>query len=191
MLFLLACSDPTIVEAEAPPSVPPAASVAPAGVAPDPAAVAGSPGLPPGPPGPPADGAGAPDPNNNAPPAPPAVPVHPGTPIEATGSGVSVSGTTSYAGSQKGTIRVDFLRQGAQGTGPELVGSLTLKEFGPFSVEVPPSLGKVVIVAYIDANGDGPSEGEARGHAPLDRYEIGTSSITGVDITLSDELPGK
>lgn len=173
-----------------------------------PGAAAGA-GVPP-PPGAPPAGAPAPDGTPVAPPADPTgdnfapkvpaagstdgqpVPVHPDREFQVTGgAGVKVSGSVSYAGAQKGTIRVDFLRAQERPGFPEIVGSLTLKTPGPFSVDVPQSLGKVQIVSYIDADGNGPSAGEAFGHPAKDTYDIETTAITGINITLQDERSDK
>lgn len=174
----------------------------------DPNAMAGGPGAPPGTPGAPPGAPGTPPGGPDAPPADPSAaplpppaggtPPGPGAPpvpvakhpdkefnVEA-GKGVKVSGSVIYSGSQKGTVRVDFLRQEDKLGFPEIVGSLTLKAPGPFDIDVPQNLGKVRVVAYIDADGNGPSEGEAMGRAPKDTYDIEATPITGIDITLSD-----
>lgn len=215
LLLLVACPAPTDFPAEPPtqmgaagqgepqpskgptpegvPETGPGAAPGPSG--PDGAAMPGAAPLPPGgvPGTPPADGAvpGTPPPENLSPDSPPVTAVHPDLEFQVTGAGVKVSGSVSYAGSQKGTIRVDFLRAQERPGFPEIVGSLSLKAPGPFSVDVPQSLGKVQIVSYIDADGNGPSAGEAFGHPPKDVYDIETTAITGVDITLRDEQQEK
>lgn len=148
---------------------------------------------PAGPGTPPPEGSvpGTPPPATVDPSAPPVTAVHPDREFQVTGTGVKVSGSVSYAGSQKGTIRVDFLRAQERPGFPEIVGSLSLKAPGPFSVDVPQSLGKVQIVSYVDADGNGPSPGEAFGHPPKDVYDIETTAITGIDITLRDEPQDK
>ncbi len=143
-----------------------------------------------GPPGgaPGEGGAGAPLPPQDGTQEPAKVVVHPDVEFQVEGGkGVKVSGSVTYTGSQKGTIRVDFLRAQDKAGFPEIVGSLTLKAPGPFSVDVPQNLGKVQIVAYVDADGNGPSDGEAAGHPPKDNYDIETDPVSGVDITLSED----
>jgi len=210
LLLLVACPAPTDFPAEPPtqmgapgqgepqpskgptpegvPETGPATAQGPVG--PDGAPSPGAAPIPPGgaPASPPADGtvpSTPPDPN--APGGLPVTTIHPDREFQVTGTGVKVSGSVTYAGGQKGTIRVDFLRAQERPGFPEIVGSLSLKAPGPFSVDVPQSLGKVQIVSYIDGDGNGPSEGEAFGHAPKDVYDIETTAITGIDITLKDE----
>lgn len=213
LLLLVACPAPTDFPAEPPTQMgapgqgepQPSKGPTPEGVPETGPGAVGGPSDPNG--APPSDaaiptlgGPGTPPPEGTVPSTPPAsvdpssppvTAVHPDREFQVTGAGVKVSGSVTYAGSQTGTIRVDFLRAQERPGFPEIVGSLSLKAPGPFSVDVPQSLGKVQIVSYIDADGNGPSAGEAFGHPPKDVYDIETTAITGVDITLRDEQQEK
>lgn len=93
----------------------------------------------------------------------------------AAGQGVKLSGTVTYEGAKKGDLRVDFLRSN-MGSFPELVHSLTLPQPGAFEVEAPKGFGEVSVVAFLDADGNGPSDGE-----PAARIE-GTLKIEDQDL---------
>lgn len=100
------------------------------------------------------------------------------------GKGVRLAGTVSYAGSASGTLRIDFLKNPAGATFPELVHTLSLPAPGPWSVEAPVDLGEVSIVAFLDANDDGPGAGEPAGM--IERTTVGSAAMSNLDITLSD-----
>ncbi len=100
------------------------------------------------------------------------------------GKGVQLSGTVSYAGSASGTLRIDFLKNPAGSTFPELVHTLTLAAPGAWSVEAPADIGEISIVAFLDANDDGPGPGEPAGM--IERTTVGATPMASLDITLSD-----
>ncbi len=102
----------------------------------------------------------------------------------ATGAGVHLSGRVRYDGNKHGVLRIDFLRNSPTATFPELLHTLSLKAPGEWSVEAPKDLGEVSIVAYIDADGNGPSDGEPA--AKLDRVKVGTTEQDDLDLILSD-----
>lgn len=130
---------------------------------------------------------GAPPPGSPPPGAAPTATggVRPNTAFQvAPGQGIKISGTVSYAGTRKGDLRVDFLRSNL-GSFPELVHSVTLPQPGAFEVEAPKGFGEVSVVAFLDADGNGPSDGEpaARVDGTL---KIEDKDIGGITLTLSD-----
>lgn len=100
------------------------------------------------------------------------------------GKGVRLSGTVSYGGAASGTLRIDFLKNPAGASFPELVHTLSLAAPGPWSVEAPADLGEISIVAFLDANDDGPGAGEPAGM--IERTTVGSAAMANLDITLSD-----
>lgn len=118
-------------------------------------------------------------------PPPPAGGVRPDNVFQVTsGQSVKISGTVSYSGTRTGDLRVDFLKSNV-GAFPELAHSITLPKPGPFEVEAPKGYGELSVVAFLDADGNGPSEGE-----PAARIEgtitVADADITGLSLTLSD-----
>lgn len=100
------------------------------------------------------------------------------------GQGVKVAGTVSYEGTKTGQYRVDFLRQNP-GSFPELLHSLTLEKPGAWEVEAPKNAGEVAVVGFLDADGNGPSDGEPAGL--LDpALKIADQPIAGVNLVLTD-----
>ncbi len=139
---------------------------------------------------------GPPDPNaprdaNGAPMAPPQDGAGPGGgrpqvvgfKVEP-GTGVKLSGDITYTGTRTGTLRVDFLKNSEGGSFPELVNTIALDKPGPWSVEAPKDLGDISIVSFIDADDNGPSDGEPAGK--IDKTTVAGADIAKLDITLSD-----
>jgi hypothetical protein len=123
--------------------------------------------------------AGGPNPGEGAPQGPPPAPGQ--FNVEA-GTGVGISGTLSYEGSQEGQLRVDFLAT-EDDAPPRLLHVEKLDAFGAFTVATPPNTGSVAIVAFVDIDGDGPSPGDPAG---MTRVSIGEANLTDVNIELSD-----
>jgi hypothetical protein len=101
------------------------------------------------------------------------------------GQGVKLSGTLSYAGTQTGTITIDFLKQSENSGFPDLAHTLTLEKPGPWEVEVPKGAGKFWIVSFVDTNGNGPDPAEPAGRV-ADAITVEEAGISGLDITISD-----
>lgn len=145
----------------------------------------GEPGQPGGPgQGGPPGGPGGPGAEGGAAGGPSGRPTAPGFKVTA-GEGVKLSGVISYAGSKTGTIRIDFLQQSAQANFPDLVHSIELAAPGPWEVEAPKDGGEFWVVAFLDANGNGPDPGEPAARVK-DLVKVGSTPITGLDLTLSD-----
>ncbi|MEY3213198.1 MAG: hypothetical protein RIT28_3679, partial [Pseudomonadota bacterium] len=98
------------------------------------------------------------------------------------GEGVAFSGTVSYPGEKKGSIRLDFLTQEGNQP-PNLVHAVSLPKLGEFSVELPKDYGQLHVVAFIDVDGDGPNASDP---AALATLTVGVEPITGVALALSD-----
>lgn len=98
------------------------------------------------------------------------------------GEGVVFSGTVSYPGDKKGSIRLDFLTQEGNQP-PNLVHAVSLPKLGEFSVELPKDYGQLHVVAFIDVDGDGPNASDP---AALATLTVGVEPITGVALALSD-----
>ena len=65
-----------------------------------------------------------------------------------------------------------------------MIHAIELDKFGDFSVELPKDTGKIVLNAFVDANGDGPTPGEPAGHT--EEIEVKSAAVTGLTITLAD-----
>lgn len=101
------------------------------------------------------------------------------------GAGVTLSGTVSYEGALDGVLRVDFLKNYPDQPLPELLHTVSLEEPGPFSVEAPMNLGQISVVAFVDTNENGPSEGEPIAH--IEAIDVGERDFPGITLQLSDE----
>jgi len=95
---------------------------------------------------------------------------------------VTLSGTLSYAGTQQGQLRVDFLGVGQSGG---LKHTEILPTAGTWTVKAPVDAGPVQVVAFVDIAGDGPSTSDPAGRTQ-DAVQIGSADISGIDIVLSD-----
>jgi hypothetical protein len=123
---------------------------------------------------PPTDGAGAQ--GSGAAPSVPTLTVEPGT-------GVKLSGTYNYAGSTKGNLRIDIFRVGADGR-PMILHAMSLDKTGEWGIEVPKDLGKVYVMGFVDANGNGPELAEPS--ALLADVNIETAAVSNLELTLKD-----
>jgi hypothetical protein len=100
------------------------------------------------------------------------------------GTGVTISGTLSYEGSQTGVFRIDFLQKEGDAP-PTLAHMLELDEPGPFSVEAPQGTGSLYVVGFVDVEGDGPSASDPAGmlEAPI---LVESSPVADLVLTLTD-----
>ncbi len=135
----------------------------------------GQPGGPGGPGGAPPGGEGG---------APNGRPVAPGFKVT-TGEGIKLSGTVSYTGSKTGVVRIDFLQKSTQSNFPDLIHSMELATPGAWEVEAPKDGGEFWVVAFLDADGNGPSPGEPAARVK-DMVKLGSTPIAGLDLALSD-----
>jgi hypothetical protein len=102
------------------------------------------------------------------------------------GEGVTLSGTFTYSGEKTGAIRLDFLEVAEGAGGPKLAHVATLDAYGEWSLEAPKDFGTVRLMAFIDQNGDGPSQDDPALAWP-DPIVIAGVSIPGIDLVLTDE----
>ncbi len=102
----------------------------------------------------------------------------------AAGEGVKLSGTILYAGTKKGKLKVDFLKNKKDVLFPELMHSITLDATGPWSVEAPKDLGDISIVSFLDSDDNGPSPGEPAGM--IETATVAAVDVPSLHITLSD-----
>lgn len=105
----------------------------------------------------------------------------------APGTGVTLSGKLAYAGKATGTVRIDIVQPKAEG-GATVLHAVELDKLGEFSIEVPKSTGKIVVNAFVDAGGDGPSPGEPTAHT--EEIDVQAANVTDISLTLLDEAPG-
>ena len=108
------------------------------------------------------------------------------------GEGVKLSGTIAYMGQTDpiGTLTLEVAVD--PGQGKPTTGPLHVQELegpGEWSLLVPEDLGPVQLLAYFDADMNGPGEDEYQGHygSPL---TVAKAAITGLDISIDgDRIP--
>lgn len=106
--------------------------------------------------------------------------------LPAPGEGVVVSGTATYEGKQKGSIRVDLLQTDDEGKGNmQPINTVLAGPDGAWKFEVPKDMATVSLVAYIDANGDGPNPGEPSG--VKSGIAVGPEGVQGIEVVLSED----
>jgi hypothetical protein len=158
-IFLVACLDP-----EAPPGEGgPAASGGGAPTAPPP------------------QGDGAPAAEGGGTTAPPAFEL----PTIVPGTGVKLSGTTTYAGTKKGKVRIDVLSLKDGATMPGLVATTSVDAIGAWEIEIPKNAGDVHVVAFLDLANNGPDTTDPAGRTK-DPVKMGEAAVGGVSVTIED-----
>ncbi len=96
------------------------------------------------------------------------------------GETVVLSGTLS--GVAEGTVDLDLRRIDPEAEGGNVyMGKLAIKNPGPFDLQVPEGLGKVMIEAFQDVGGDGPSSDDPYAVVEI---EVGDEPVKGVDLVL-------
>jgi hypothetical protein len=123
-------------------------------------------------------GVGAPDPGGNSP--------NQARWAVKQGEGVTLSGTFAYEGVKTGKYRMDFRATPENGGPPGLVHTLELQGPGEWTTSAPKNAGKVDIIAFIDVDGDGPTEGDPAGATP-DPIEVLEAPIADISIPVTDE----
>jgi hypothetical protein len=102
-----------------------------------------------------------------------------------TPSGVTLSGEVHYVGSQKGHLRLDVIRKtGTKNTPFEVIHATTLPDFGPWSMDVEVDLGKVNLVLFLDAEGNGPDPNEPQ--VEIEGISVAYQNIGQLDFYLVD-----
>jgi hypothetical protein len=109
------------------------------------------------------------------------------------GPTVAVSGTIVYAGYKAGKIKITaFDGDHAVGTKtrPKVIAMGELDRPGAFTLQVAEGAGKVYIEASADEDGDGkPGPLDPQGKADRSPVTVGTSSVSGLTITLTKRDP--
>ena len=137
---------------------------------------------------------GAPAPGEGAPAAPPpqggegggnTAPPAFELPTIAPGTGVMLSGTTTYAGTKKGKVRIDVLSMKAGATMPGLVATKTVDAVGAWEVEIPKNAGDVHVVAFLDLADNGPDATDPAGRTK-DPVKMAEAAVGGVSVEILD-----
>jgi hypothetical protein len=102
------------------------------------------------------------------------------SPVEA-GEGVVLSGQISGAGTAPGQVLVDVVPSDPS-AGHLARYNLVCSSAGEFKAEIPPNLGTVVLAAFLDQGGNGPSADDAAWAS--EAMTIGDTDITGIEIAL-------
>lgn len=131
------------------------------------------------PPPPPQDGAAGGGTPGAGPATMPSLTVEPGT-------GVKLSGEFKYSGTAQGKNRVDFFQVGGDGR-PMILHAMTLDKAGPWEIELPKALGKINVLAFIDAEGNGPQLAEPS--VLLKDVDVEQAPLPGLTLTLTDGAP--
>ncbi len=98
------------------------------------------------------------------------------------GKGVEISGVLTFDDYSSGQVLLEVLSPADQDS-PRVLYHLVCRDIGPFKAELPPGFDQVVLVAYIDENGDGPSKGEPAGRTEKP-IELKGSSLEGIEIPI-------
>lgn len=99
------------------------------------------------------------------------------------GMGVEVSGTFTYTGTAQGTRRIDFFKIDNDGK-PMVLHALALEADGPWKTQLPKNLGPTLVLAFVDATGNGPDPTEPA--AWRTDISVAEAAITGVDLAPAD-----
>jgi hypothetical protein len=89
---------------------------------------------------------------------------------------LELSGKMVYAGEVKGSIRVD-VQKVREGAAPSLVHTIELQPDGGFSFYAPKNYGKIIVTAFIDEDGDGPSQKDPQGRENIDIKDVALTDI--------------
>lgn len=114
--------------------------------------------------------------------APRPAPGPPELEVEA-GTGVLISGTFTYTGTQAGAYRVDILKPG-EANNPTLLKALTLPAQGAWEFEMPKNYGPILVNGFIDVGQKGPGHGEPS--ASVADLTVAETPLTGIALVLVD-----
>jgi hypothetical protein len=110
------------------------------------------------------------------------------TPFEATYADkpmVTVSGTLVVDEGVTGTVDIDcFAPDPEDPTKRELVNKVKIHQPGAYEMKVPKDFGALILEAFIDSEGDGPDDGDARGEFANNPLMVAGVDIADVDIEL-------
>jgi hypothetical protein len=104
--------------------------------------------------------------------------------------GVELSGNLSYIDEVEpvGSLRLEVMAVVGEAE-TTLLAVQDLEELVDWKMRVPKDLGEITILAYFDAEMNGPSPGEPLGQL-FENLVIGSESIGGIDLVLSAKEPG-
>ena len=98
---------------------------------------------------------------------------------------ITVSGTLVVDEGVTGTVDIDcFAPKADDPDQKDLVNKVKVHQPGAYSMKVPANFGKLILEAFIDSDGDGPDDSDARGEYAGNPLVVGADDITGVDIEL-------
>jgi hypothetical protein len=103
--------------------------------------------------------------------------------------GIELSGTMAYLDDPPlvGTVRLEVMTTGDDGEATLLVVE-DLEGLGPWSVRVPEDLGPVNLLAYVDAEMNGPNPGEPSSNL-IEPITVAKADISGIELVLSANEP--
>ncbi|MGC6509731.1 MAG: hypothetical protein ACON4U_15005 [Myxococcota bacterium] len=91
---------------------------------------------------------------------------------------VTLSGTIDFNSEQNGSYLIDVVSNEAQ----KAVFGFECTKPGEFSIDVPSDLEAVWLFAFIDTDGNGPSENDPQGRTEY--FEIGTDNVSGLSVPI-------
>jgi hypothetical protein len=105
--------------------------------------------------------------------------------------GVKLSGTLRYVGQAEpvGTLMLEIsVDPGPDGETAGPIHVQELEGLGEWALQVPEDLGPIKILAYYDADMNGPGPEEPKGHYDVP-INVGSEAIPGIDFIITDEAP--
>lgn len=111
----------------------------------------------------------------------------PTTTTTTTSSTVTISGTVTFSSYSSGSINVGAFSSASYSASPDITGQkLTGSTSVSYTLTVPANKGNVYIAAYNDVDGDDVNDStEAQAAYSANPVSVGTSNISGINITLS------
>lgn len=98
---------------------------------------------------------------------------------------ITVSGTLVVDEGVTGTVDIDCFSPSADDPNKkDLVNKVKVHQPGAYSMKVPKDFGKLILEAFIDSDGDGPDDSDARGEYAGNPLIVGAEDLTGIDIEL-------
>ncbi|MDP7112893.1 MAG: hypothetical protein QGH45_13065 [Myxococcota bacterium] len=98
---------------------------------------------------------------------------------------VTVSGTLVVDEGVTGTVDIDcFAPDPDDPNKRELVNKVKIHQPGAYEMKIPKDFGALILEAFIDSDGDGPDDGDARGEFANNPLMVGGEDIADVDIEL-------
>ena len=98
---------------------------------------------------------------------------------------VTISGSLIADSDITGAVDIDcFAADGGAENARKLVNKVKVPQPGPYSFKMPKDYGAFSLEAFIDNDGDGPDDGDPRGHYPGNPLTVGSIDLDGIDIEL-------